>query len=136
MLKAAQAVMKVNSDRLLDSVWRIEIRHAGTPASDPAQGVDRERIGFAAGEVMWQNFEQRVRQRILVVIYVRLNQDALNPVNVARLIFMECKLHVSFTELDLLVTGSCTGMEEAAPYFGRERTLGCCQLNLLDQSFI
>src|SRR5215472_16286417 len=95
---------------LLDCVKRIELGNASPATGNPAEHVDRPRIGDAA-EGIYQHFRQQVGEGVLKVIEDGIHDHAVNAIDILLVAFVKRELNVRFAEFDLVVASRRSWME-------------------------
>src|SRR5215813_574133 len=124
------------SGGFLDRVWRVELRNTRVSASYPAKRVHRPGICQPSADLVSENFQERMRAQVFVVVDIGFYQNALGVPYRCGVLFMKCQLYVRFTELNLFIATSSPGVEKTRPDFWRKYPLPCCELYLIQKSFV
>ena len=110
----------------------IEFRHPRVPAGDPAEHINLFGIGERVADRVHHDLQQEVSSEVFIIVNVRLDHHAVDPINLFRLTFMKGQLDVCFPKLNLLPTACGAGLEKPGVDLWRELPLQSGKLNLLD----
>src|ERR1035441_5738837 len=102
-----------HSGLLDDGEGRIERRDSCLAACDPTQNIHLTWIGEGASCFVVYNFKERVRTQVFVVVDVRLDPDALLPVDGLLVVFVECELNVGLDRKSTRLNSSHLGISYA-----------------------